>query len=68
MLYQKATVENGQIKILSTKEVDQASLTSDCWLVQIEGLKACKTCDTSDCGGGEFLKSLKRKVSKSRIR
>jgi len=62
MLYQKATMENGQMKVLETKVVDQSKLTSDCWIVQIEGLKACKKCQyngTKNCGGQNFRKLKK---------
>jgi hypothetical protein len=34
--------------------VKQSELTSECWLIQIQGLKACESCelkDTSHCGG-----------------
>jgi hypothetical protein len=64
MLYQKAKIENGQIVPTFSKEIDQSTLTSDCWIVQFEGLNACKTCqykNTKDCGGGETLKQLKKK-------
>lgn len=63
MKYQKAKVENGQLVITESKEIDQSTLTSDCWLVQFNGLSACKTCelkDTTECGGGETLKKLQR--------
>lgn len=55
MLYQKATVENGQIKILESKEIDQSKLTSECWMIQINGAEACKNCKYKNkprvCGG-----------------
>jgi hypothetical protein len=54
MLYRKAKVENGQIVITESKEIDQDKLTSDCWLIQFDGLSACENCevkDTSECGG-----------------
>jgi len=60
MKYQKANIENGRIEVTESIEVDQNSLTSDCWLVQIQGLKACANCEfrnTPECGG-DFLKSL----------
>lgn len=63
MIYQKASIKNGQVVIESSKEINQASLTSDCWTVQFEGLTACKKCQykgTDDCGGGATLKSLKK--------
>lgn len=62
MLYQKAAIKNGKIEITDSKEVDQSSLTSDCFMVQFNGLTACETCkykNKSDCGGGETLKRLK---------
>jgi len=36
------------------KGIPQAHLTGECWTVQTQGLKACKTCeyrDTDNCGG-----------------
>lgn len=63
MLYQKAKVENGQIVITESKEIDQSKLTSDCWLIQFDGLSACDTCEsrnTPDCGGQAIRKRLLR--------
>jgi len=53
MLYQKAKIENGQIVITESKVMGQNKLTSDCWLIQFNGLSACENCDikdTPDCG------------------
>jgi hypothetical protein len=64
MTYQKARIENGQIVVESTKQIDQANLTADCFMVQFQGLEACKACEyhgTSECGGGETLKQMERK-------
>jgi hypothetical protein len=64
MLYQKAIIENGQVKITESKRIDQNKLTSDCWAIQFNGLSACNTCEfknTADCGGGNTLKQLKKK-------
>jgi hypothetical protein len=61
MVYQKAKIKDNQVVITESKEVNQKTLNSDCWLVQIEGLDACETCpakSTKDCGGGETLKSM----------
>jgi hypothetical protein len=61
MLFQKAIIEDGKVKITESKEVNQKILTSDCWLIQLEGLRACENCDgrnTEDCGGGESLRKL----------
>jgi hypothetical protein len=43
------------------KTIDQSQLTSDCWLIQFNGLIACKTCEaygSEDCGGGATLKAM----------
>jgi len=64
MLYQKLEFKNGKIVVTESKEVDQRSLTSDCWLIQFSGLKACESCElknTDDCGGGDTLKGLRSK-------
>ncbi len=54
-------------------EVDQANLSSECWLVQFQGLRACESCDfknTGDCGGKNIIKSLQNdkgfKVTKTK--
>lgn len=41
-------------KIAKVTQVQQSSLTAECWLVQAWGLDQCKTCealDTKECGG-----------------
>lgn len=61
MIYKEGRVENGELKFSNEIEVDQSTLNSDCWLIQIKGLAACKTCEfenTDDCGGGETLTKL----------
>ena len=60
MKYQKRIIEDGKIKIISSKVID-CKLNSDCWLIQFNGLIACKNCEfknTTNCGGGKTLKSL----------
>jgi hypothetical protein len=42
-------------------EVDQKNLSSECWLIQFQGLRACDNCDlknTDDCGGQNIRKTL----------
>ncbi len=54
MLYQKAKIENGNLVFTESKEIDQSKLTSECWLIQFDGLAACENCevkDTDECGG-----------------
>jgi hypothetical protein len=61
MLLQKAKLENGQLVITESKEIDQGKLTSDCWLIQINGLAACKGCEYLNkrhCGGKAIRKAL----------
>lgn len=53
--------ENGTLSNPKVKIIDQSTLTSDCWLVQFDGLIACKSCEaygTNDCGGGNTLRKL----------
>lgn len=53
--------------LVDTKEIDQSTLTSDCWLIQFNGLIACKSCEafgTKDCGGGKTLRNLQKKSKK----
>ncbi len=65
--YSQACECSGSLRNTSThKLINQKYLTAECWLVQFNGLLACETCkfkNTSDCGGGEYLKNLKNKVA-----
>lgn len=59
--YGEGYVKDGQLRIRNTKTISQDRLTSDCWLIQINGLSECKNCpvkDTEECGGGETLKRM----------
>ena len=41
--------------------VKQGELTSDCWVIQIQGIEACKGCelkDTKDCGGIDIIAQI----------
>jgi len=45
------------------KTINQSELTSECWLIQIQGVAACKKCElfkTEECGGKEILKKLNK--------
>ena len=62
MIYKEAYLENGELKFKNEIEVDENTMTPDCWLIQIKGLVACDTCElknTKDCGGGETLLKMK---------
>jgi hypothetical protein len=64
MLYQKAVVKDNKVVITESKEIDQNTLTSDCWLIQFNGLSACKDCEvknTPECGGGRTLTKMQTK-------
>lgn len=61
MKYIKVELQNGELVETSSKEIDQSTLTSDCWLIQFDGLQACDKCEflnTSECGGQEIRKNL----------
>jgi len=55
MLYSKGHIENGKLVLTDQKQVDQSTLTSDCFVIQIEGPSACTTCEYLNkprlCGG-----------------
>lgn len=47
---------------METKIMPQIKLTGECWIVQIQGLKACKAChykNTEDCGGEDIRRTGK---------
>jgi hypothetical protein len=55
MIYQEM---DANMNAVETIEIDQGSLTADCWLVQIKGIRACAECEylkKPDCGGGLTL-------------
>jgi len=59
--YSKMKLENGQLVTTETKMIDQNKLTSECWLIQFNGLDACKNCELlnkKDCGGKNIRKKL----------
>ena len=63
MRFKTGYLENGELKFKDEIEINQNELTSDCWLIQIRGLKACEECNlknTEDCGGQEIIKKLNK--------
>ena len=51
----------GQELLKRTKVINQAQLTSDCWMLQAWGLPYCRDCDllaTEDCGGYRIRKLI----------
>lgn len=55
MLYAKGNVVNGKVILTEKKTIDQSKLTADCFMIQIKGAEACKTCENLNkpriCGG-----------------
>lgn len=52
---------NEKLEPIEVSSIPQSQLTSDCWLVQFRGLKACAECKEylkPNCGGGKTLLSL----------
>ena len=55
------TMEPDGIKFGPVKIVNQDSLTSECWLIQIYGVDTCNTCEylnTEECGGQDIRKRM----------
>lgn len=65
MEYVKMKEVGGRLVKVNVKTVKQAELSSECWVVQFEGLSACETCelrDTEECGGPSIRKSGKNEL------
>jgi len=55
MIYAKGTVVNGSVVLSEVQEIDQRTLSADCFMIQIKGASACTTCENLNkpriCGG-----------------
>ena len=55
MIYAKGKVVNGSVVLSDVQEIDQTTLTADCFLIQIQGVAACTKCENLNkpriCGG-----------------
>lgn len=55
MIYGKGKIVNGNVVITDKREINPASLTEGCLLIQINGADACKECECLNkprkCGG-----------------
>lgn len=55
MIYAQGNVVNGKVVLTDKKIIDQKTLTADCFMIQIKGASACKTCENLNkprkCGG-----------------
>jgi hypothetical protein len=67
----KLVLKNGIAVEEDVIEINQTHLTSDCWLIQFHGLRACTTCECrrgtknhKECGGGETLKAMEKDPAK----
>jgi hypothetical protein len=68
MIYKEGKLENGKLVFTNEIEVDQSQLTSGCWLIQIKGREACRTCvlyHTQDCGGKNILSNIEAESFKN---
>jgi hypothetical protein len=55
MMYATGKVVNGNVVLSDMQQVDQTTLTADCFLIQIRGSSACTDCENLNkprkCGG-----------------
>lgn len=66
MIYKKVHTENNKMVVDEEKEINQDGLTSECWLIQFDGLNACENCEfvnTDECGGKNIRKKLLAKIT-----
>ena len=67
VMYSESCECDTQVRCKS-RTVSQSNLSAECWLVQIQGLEYCKTCeskDTDECGGQEIRKTGKNEVGEN---
>ena len=65
MEYKEMMIDKyGNIVEKKSVTVYQNALTSECWLIQFQGLSACKNCESKgkNCGGKNIRKTLKNKL------
>jgi hypothetical protein len=55
MIYAKGNLVNGKIVLTEKREIDQTTLTADCFMIQFCGAEACSKCEYLNkprkCGG-----------------
>jgi hypothetical protein len=59
--YAEGALVDGKLGLKNVKQINQSKLTSECWMIQINGLSACETCkyvNKRDCGGKNIRKNL----------
>jgi len=69
MEYKTATIKNGKLEITNSIEVDQSTMTSGCFLIQILGSAACLKCPErgkKTCGGKDEIIMVKEREEKRR--
>lgn len=55
--YETVELVDGELVTTESREVNQNDISSECWHVQFQGLKACESCeyrDSDECGGKEI--------------
>ena len=60
--YHEMELDGDKLKTVAVKTVSQKNLSSECWMVQLNGLGYCKICkfkDTPNCGGQNIRKTGK---------
>jgi len=58
--YETVEMVDGEMTVTESREFEQTDISSECFHVQMQGLKACDGCelrDTEDCGGVEIRMS-----------
>lgn len=62
MIYGKGRIVNGKVVITEQRKIDETTLTADCFMIQINGAEACKTCENLNkprkCGGMRLREKL----------
>lgn len=55
--YETVEMVDGEMTVTESRVFEQTDLSSECFHVQMQGLKACGGCelrDTDDCGGEQI--------------
>lgn len=65
------TLKNGGAVVENKKIINQGSLTSECWMIQMHGIETCKTCEflnKHSCGGKRIRKQLLLEAKRNSIK
>ena len=56
---------DGSFNPIKEINIPQRKLSAECWLIQFNGLEACKGCEllnTEECGGKQIRKTMKNNL------